>query len=86
MESQRWKSRGLAWASVSGWAIGLGLVTSWLVDQTDREHAGVMLAAACATLMWRIVVTIGMPELAREAPDGSPAVQQPPFDQQPLSS
>jgi hypothetical protein len=46
------------------------------MHQTDRRHAGVMIAAACAILMWRIVVTVGLPELSRDAPDRSAAVQQ----------
>ena len=85
MESQRLMSRVLGWARVAGWAIVLGLATSSLVYQTDRDYAGVMIAAACAILMWRIVVTIGLPELTRDAPDRSSAVQQPPLDQQRLS-
>ena len=77
MESQRLVSRVSAWARVSGWAIGLGLATSWLLHETDRQYAGVMIAAACAILLWRMVVTVGLPELSRDAPDSSPRVQQP---------
>ena len=85
MESQRLMSRVLGWARVSGWAIVLGLATSWLSYQTDGQGTGVMIAAAYAILTWRIVVTIGLPELTRDAPSSSPAVQQSALDQRPLS-
>jgi hypothetical protein len=52
-------SRVAGWARLAGWAVGLGLVTSRLAYQTDGRGAGLMIAAACAILMWRIVVTIG---------------------------
>jgi hypothetical protein len=85
MESQHLMSRVLGWVKVSGWAIVLGLATSALVHQTDGQGAGVMLAGACAILMWRIVVTIGLPELTRDAPQGVPTVQPSALDQQTLS-
>lgn len=58
MGSHAWRSRMAGWARLVLWAVGLGLVTSRLAYQTDGRGAGLMIAAACATLMWRIVVTI----------------------------
>ncbi len=85
MKSPSLMSRVLGWAKVSGWAIGLGLVTGRLIYQTDGRYAGIMIAAACAILMWRLVRTIGMPELTRAAPNSPPAVRQAPLDEQLLS-
>ena len=78
MESQRLMSRVLGWAKLSGLAIVLGLVTGRLIYQTDGHYGGVMIAAACAVLMWRIVATMGLPELTRHASASSTAAQQAP--------
>lgn len=81
MESQRSKSRGLGWTGLFGWAIGLGLATSWLVRQTDGYYSGAVMAVACVILMWRIIATMGLPELKRHAPGQSPKVEPAPLGQ-----
>jgi hypothetical protein len=72
MEAQGSRSRVLGLAGLCGWTVVLGLATSSLAYRTDGQGAGVMIAVACGVLMWRIVATIGLPELKR-APDRSAA-------------
>ncbi len=58
METHGWGSKVAGWARLTVWAVGLGLITGRLAYQTGGRGAGLMIAAACALLMWRIVVTI----------------------------
>jgi hypothetical protein len=85
MESQRLMSRVLGWTGLSGWAIGLGLATSWLVRQTDGHYSGAVIAVACVILMRRIIATMGLPELTRHTPGHPRNVQRPPLGQESLS-
>jgi hypothetical protein len=84
MESQPLMSRVLGWTRLSGWAIGLGLATSWLVRQTDRLDSGALVAVACLILMWRIIATIGLPELTRHTPGHQRNVQRSPLGKESL--
>ena len=77
MESRGVVSRVSGWARLAAWAIGLGLATSWLIAYTDRDYAGFMIGAASAILIWRVAVTMGLPELTSDAPESAPAVHQP---------
>lgn len=81
MRSHSGMSRVAGWARLAGWAIGLGLVTGRLAYQTDGRGAGLMIAAACAVLMWRIVVTIDPFGPRRELQAGStePSPQEAPL-------
>ena len=85
MESQRLMSRVLGWTGLFGWAIGLGLATSWIVRQTASRYSGAVIAVACVILMWRIIATIGLPELTRHNPGRARNVQRPPLGQESLS-
>jgi len=53
---------------LSAWAIGLGALASQLAYRSNVS-GGVLLAAACAVLMWRVVVVMGLPIASRPADD-----------------
>lgn len=44
---------------LTGWAVGLGLLTAQLARLSDGRGTGLMIAVACAVLMWRIVAAVG---------------------------
>jgi hypothetical protein len=71
MESHGSGSKVAGWARLVGWAVGLGLLTGQLAYQTNGRGAGLMVTAACAILMWRIIVTIGPLVPRREDSAGS---------------
>ena len=60
MESNGWvRSRLGMWARLVAWAVVLGLATGTLVFKMGGRGSGLMIAAACAILLWRMVVEMG---------------------------
>ena len=51
---------------LTGWSVGLGVGTSLLIIYSGGQGADLPVTAACAVLMWRIVVALGLPLPARE--------------------
>ena len=60
MESHGWvRSRLGMWARLVGWSVVLGFATGTLAYKTEGRGAGVMIAVACAILLWRMVAEMG---------------------------
>ena len=53
------RSRLGMWARLVAWAVVLGLGTGTLVFKMGGRGSGLMIAAACGILLWRMVVEMG---------------------------